>query len=161
MLPPPEDEESQVSLGPHDAAGRLGGGPQRSPPQQEQGGRDGLDQQTNEYLKAPGREPQPEIRTDPQQAPQPMTQAVAKHGFLTVRPKITATCSLTGFQSIAQPILTTFEQAAPSYKSLQSLFKNRSDNIVRSPSPLPAGEVVKHVVVEVLSVRVVTEVLGE
>ena len=86
---------------------------------------------------------------------------VAKHGVLTVRPKITAPCSLTGFQSIAQPILTTFEQAAPSYKSLQSLFKNRSDNIVRSPSPLPAGEVVKHVVVEVLSVRVVTEVLGE
>ena len=146
MLPPPRDEESQVSLDREDAAGRLGGGLQGSPPQQEQGSRDGLDQRTNEYLKAPGREAQPGIRTNPQQAPQSMTQSVAKHGFLTIRLKIKATCNLTGFQS---------------YKSLQSLLKNRSDNIVRSPLLLPAGEVVKQVLVEVPSQRVAAEVLGE
>ena len=57
-----------------DAAGRVGGGPQRSPPQHEQGGRDCLEQRTNEYLKAPGREAQSGVRIDPQQTPQSMTQ---------------------------------------------------------------------------------------
>ena len=71
---------------------------------------------------------------------------VGKHGILTVRPKITTTRNLTGFQSLAQLILpTTFEQAAPSY----------------SPSTPPAEEVVERVVVEVPSERVAAEVLGE
>ena len=56
------------------------------------------------------------------------------------------TCNLTRSRSLTQPILpNTFEPAAPSY----------------SPSPLPAEEVVKRVVVEVPPERVMAEVLGQ
>ena len=87
---------------------------------------------------------------------------VGKHGILTVQPKITMTRNLTGFQSLAQPILpATFEQAAPSYKPLQSLLNNRSNNIVRRASALPAEEVVKQVMVGSPLEQVAAEVLRE
>ena len=94
--------------------------------------------------------------------PSPSRMLVDKHGTLKIRPKITAACNLMGFQPLPQPILpTTFKWAVPSYGSLRSLFKNRSDNIVPGPSALPEEEVVKHVVVEIPSEWVAAEVVGE